>query len=298
MTNDLMSEEELRPLLQAASADVPTGVNLLAGFRPSRRPRVLVPALASVGTATAAGIAIAAAVSVGGAQSAQAQVAAAIDTTSGQSFKVHIVQEGGDVYDGISDPARQMGVSTSADGSEWRYIGATTYARKKGATLPAGKVWIAEQRPSRSQLAQFPAEGLLIKVAPDDPQVALDRLRAKGRISEDGTASGPGWTGKRYSFALGASDDAKGVKGGKAVTGTIDVDSQGRVRAVSFTTAPGTMTGALHEVMTFSDFGVAVNVTAPPASQVLADTQPTGKPDQGKPIGGGFSKKPPSQKPS
>src|SRR5205823_6423228 len=104
----------------------PHGVDLLAGLRPHRRPRMLVPALASLGTATAAGVAIVAAVSVGGAPSAQAQVAAALDTTSGQSFKVHIVQDGGATYDGMSDPARQVGVTTSADGSEWRYIGTTT----------------------------------------------------------------------------------------------------------------------------------------------------------------------------
>jgi hypothetical protein len=306
MTHSMMTEEEVRPLLHTASADVPPGVDLLAAVRrSSRRPRVLVPAVASLGTVAAAAVAVVTAVSVGGAPSAQAQVAAAIDTTAGQSFKVHIVQNSGAVYDGLSDPGRQVGVSTETDGSEWRYIGDTVYAKKKGANLPAGKVWIAEHRPSSAELAEFPAEGLLLKVAPDDPQGALSRLRAKAKISESGSASGSGWTGKHYTFSLAASDDmsVNGLKGGGgAVTGTIDIDSQGRVRTLTFTLAASSPrdAGALHEVMTFSDFGVAVNVTAPPASQVTAEPAAQGKPYKGKPVDpkAGADGKSPSAKPS
>ncbi len=274
-----MTEDEIRPLLHAASCDIPPGVDLLARVRPARRARrVLVPVLASAGTAAAAGAVVLTAVSVGGAPSAQAQVAAAIQQTAQQSFKVHIVQDSGGTYEGASDPSRQVGWSKLVNDSlEWRYIGQTSYARRPG--LPDGKLWLAEPRPTAAELAKLSAQVLLIKVAPDDPQVALERLREAKSFKASGTASGAGWTGKRYTFSIPASSDDKGGFG--ATTGSIAVDDQGRIRQVTFTMggrlaspkpgngpAKGDQSTGLKEVMEFSDFGVPVNVTAPPADQV------------------------------
>src|SRR4051794_37682881 len=189
MTYDVMPEDEIRALLRAASADPPPHVDLLQGLHTTGRARrtgvgvrgsrrIPIPALVSVGSATLAGVGVLAVTAVvvsgvGSAPSAQAEVAAAVDRTAGQSFRGHSVQDNGAVYEGLSDPTRGQGVTTESDGSEWRYVGNTVYARKAGAHLPPGKLWVAEQRPTAEEQAKLPAEALLIKIAPDDPQAAL-----------------------------------------------------------------------------------------------------------------------------
>ena len=288
MTDEAMSADQMRTLLQAASAQPPQNVDLLRGVRtatsPARRShRTISPALTWRGTTAAAGVAGAAAlitvavgiVGVGSAPSAQAQVTAAMDTTAGQSFRVHIVQDNGAVYDGLSDPARNVGMSMQSNGSEWRYIGGTVYAKKTGASLPSGKLWVAQTRPTEDELADVPAEALLLKIAPDDPKAALQRLRATATFTEGGNASGPDWKGTRYAFALAPVTAPDLAKQSRAESGWIDIDDQGWIRQVTFTMAgdPAHGSSALHETMTFSDFGVPVNVTPPPPNEVIADIQ-------------------------
>ena len=89
-------------------------------------------------------------------------------------------------------------------------------------------------------------------------------------MTDEATASGPGWTGTKYGFSVTAPKNIAGARG------TIDVDSQGQVRRmlVTLTYAVG---AEVHftcvEDVSYSDFGAPVKVTAPPASQV---DRPTG----------------------
>src|SRR5262249_5374606 len=63
-----------------------------------------------------------------------------------------------------------------------------------------------------------------------------------------------------------------------SVAGAIDVDATGQIRGITLTlhtSAADGATGAttdLHEVMQFTDFGTPVTVTAPPADQVVQDS--------------------------
>jgi Sigma-70 region 2 len=71
-----------------------------------------------------------------------------------------------------------------------------------------------------------------------DPGTFLAQLEKAGTVTDEGPASGPGWTGTKYAFAVRA-----GKNGPVAVSGTVDV--------------------------TFSHFGESVQTpAAPPASQV------------------------------
>src|SRR5207247_9986376 len=123
--------------------------------------------------------------------------------------------------------------SKLADGlAEWRYIDRITYAKTSSLQLPAGKQWLAETTPTDAEKAALPPQVVLVKVAPDDPQTALRLLRSVTAVKQDGSASGTGWTGKRYVFRLPAA--ATGKMPAEAASGTIDVDTQGRVRRIAF----------------------------------------------------------------
>jgi hypothetical protein len=56
------------------------------------------------------------------------------------------------------------------------------------------------------------------------------------------------------------------------VTGTVDVDTDGRVRRLELTSrstdAANGLAGTVHGELEFRDFGVQARVTAPPAEQV------------------------------
>lgn len=264
--------QDLRPLLAAAVADGPGPTDLLAGVRRAqRRRRVLVPATAATAVAAAA----VAFVSVGGAPSAQATVSAAAAHTGGQSFRVHITEQDR-TYDGAFDPARRTGQLASQVGED-RYIGDTVYTRNPGhekVALPPGKSWIAAPRMSADDLGKIGTAIEVIKLGPQDPQFVLQRLRSATRVRETGSASGNGWTGHRYSFTINDRRDAKG--GVLTASGTVTVDSQGLVRVLAFNVAkPDSKKvtdprSAIDSVIEFRDYGVRVDVTAPPAAQVIA----------------------------
>jgi hypothetical protein len=283
----MMAEQDLRPLLQAATADQPDHVDLLKAVREQARPtrrRVLLPALASLATATAAVIgvvAVVAVVSITGAPSAEAQVAAAVEHTTGQSFRVHVTQDTGNVYDGTVDPAHNVGrITESGADAEWRYIGDTIYAMQDTKSSPAGTQWVAYHRPTPAEWTQFPAEALLIKLAPSDPQRALTLLRSATSVKDSGDASGAGWAGRHYTFIVPAGTSAGNWPAYASVTGAIDVDTQGQVRRVTFTVrdsatqAPKGPVVDLRETIEFGDFGTPVTVAAPPADQVIQDPGP------------------------
>jgi hypothetical protein len=109
----------------------------------------------------------------------------------------------------------------------------------------------------------------VIKLGPQDPQLVLQRLRSATRVRETGSASGNGWTGHRYSFTI---NDRSGAKGpAPSALGTVAVDSQGLVRVLSLhAVEPGQKGGGSDSVIEFGDYGVRVDVTPPPAAEVIA----------------------------
>jgi hypothetical protein len=277
--DDMISTgDEIRPLLAAAVSDEPPTTDLLSGVRRAQhRRRVLVP-VASVTTAGALGVAAVTVLGVGGAPSAQATVTAAAAHTSDQSFRVRMVGNRG-IYNGAFDPAHRTGRLTFPDGGEDRYVGDTLYMRNAGAkaiSLPPGKRWISVPRMTNAEMAEIGPAIEVVKLGAQDPQFALRQLRSATHVRDAGSTSGAGWTGHRYSFTVTSAPDAKKVA--MTATGTVTVDSNGLVRVLDITaTGAGSPT---HSVMEFSDYGVKVDVTAPPADQVFrskTDRMPAGK---------------------
>ncbi|HUR02780.1 MAG TPA: hypothetical protein VM347_09590 [Nonomuraea sp.] len=252
-----MNEKELRALLVKATEDRPAGIDLMPTSPKRRLARVLVP-IASLGVAAVLGAFVL--VLPPSQSSAEAQVAAAVENTGQESYRLHCTS-GPKTFDGAFDPVQRVGMITRVgDGAETRFVGDLMYSREPGEAK-----WMVSPRIDE-ELKSAPAAVGLVKLAPLDPQAALQRLRSATDIRESGSASGQGWTGRRFTFSLGD----------QALTGSVDVDDQGRVRHLEFVFGD---TGH-RNVMDFSDFGSSVTVTAPPADQVepLPTDKQIGKP--------------------
>jgi hypothetical protein len=98
-------------------------------------------------------------------------------------------------------------------------------------------------------------------ILPEDPGNLLALLRSATEVRDAGPASGPGWTGTRYTF----TGHAAGIP--IQVTGTVAVDKQGRVRDLDVTRDYGSGV-SVTDAISFSDFGLSVHVSAPPANQI------------------------------
>jgi hypothetical protein len=272
-----MSQHEVRALLLRATEDRPQGLDLVAGLpvaRSGRRvpARTLVP-LGALGVAAAAILSVLLLALPLGEPSAQAQVAAAVENLDQQSYRLHGTGGDGRAFEGAFDPARRVGVITMVGrDQETRFIGDLMYVREQGATT-----WTANPREG---LDTAPVAVALIKLAPLDTQALLRRLRSATDVREAGSASGDGWTGKRFTFVVVDRAEAKLPEGrSETLTGSVDVDDQGRVRRLQI----GFDTSGQREVMEFGDFGTPVTVTAPPAADVDRSptekrVKPTGKP--------------------
>ncbi|GAA0391695.1 hypothetical protein GCM10009530_48750 [Microbispora corallina] len=283
-----MDENHLRTLLVRATEDRPAGIDPMPSI--TRRPRrVLVPSLAALGVAALASVVVTA---LPGSQvSAQAQVTAAVDTTSTQSYRVHL-QEGDRTWDGAVDPTRGVGfIAETGGASETRFLGDLMYIKRRDEAKWGDQVkWEVQPRreeqkpgaPTPAVQAGFAPQDL-VKLAPLDPQAALQQLRSATDVHEDGAASGQGWTGQRFGFSLtspGPSDAPEGARAPVGASGTVEVDDQGRVRRLDVTFDDGA-----RDVMEIGDYGTPVTVTAPPADQVVSP--PTGDPGPPtKPTGG------------
>ena len=104
------------------------------------------------------------------------------------------------------------------------------------------------------------------------PSGLITVLRLPGTaVRDSGPASGPGWTGVRYTFA---------ARDGRAtISGAVDVDQQGRARRMTITTDDGVRpVTTTDRDIGFGNFGAPVRVSAPPASQV---EYTTGRPYRG-----------------
>jgi hypothetical protein len=176
------------------------------------------------------------------------------------------------VVSGAYDPGRHLGaeaLTASSAGkvtrAQVRFIGAYLYT-----SVPSGSGF---SRPwDKSSLAAATAAAMAAGPPPNDPYgFASDQLvspsgltavlRLPGTaVRDQGPASGPGWTGVRYTFT--ARD------GQATISGAVDVDQQGLARRMKITTNDGVQPiTTTDRNISFGNFGAPVRVSAPPASQ-------------------------------
>jgi hypothetical protein len=170
-----------------------------------------------------------------------------------------ILYTGKYLYEYLTAPG--LGVS---DGKSWD---------KMLAPLPSFPSKDTENSVIQNGLADVPND---VMGGPVNPYNLLTVLKSLGTVHEDGPASGPGWTGTRYSFSATVEDFITASNTPRPARGTVYVDQQGRVRRFVLTTVVQPPFRGLESItndVTFSDFGAPVSVTVPPANQV--DNQAT-----------------------
>jgi hypothetical protein len=295
------TDQDLRTMLAIGSSDLPPGIDLLRGVRDRRAParrriRYRTRALVSAGAvAVAAGgtvLATTLTATVAAAPPALAAVTAAAAKTSAEGFHVSMkavttepAPPGAALVlpwgiTGEFDPSRNVGeesVTLNHRLTLVRYVGQQMYVHQSlPPTQPPAKVPASGPQPSTKPwaevLANWPRQsGTAIAVSPDfgqesvNPAALLGLLKSVGTVTDEGPASGPGWTGTKYGFSVTAAKDAAGARG------IVDVDAQGQVRRMRVTLTDAVGDGGHFtcvEDITYSDFGAPVKVTAPPASQV------------------------------
>jgi hypothetical protein len=277
----------VRALLATASEDQPPTTDLLGKVRPRpRRRRALVPSLAAVGAAgVLAVVAVATStVTTTPPASAQERVAAAVTRTAQDGYRIRAVTDGTKggryetsltegVYDPVGRAVRMVVVAPDKGHVTLHHLDGRVYvqlpADGRQPGVPEGARWFLRSTGDRddvgiSELADFGRQALL------SPQQALEWARSASDIRDAGPVSGDGWTGTRFAFTL--------TDRHWRVTGSVDVDGDGRVRRLEFRststdTAHG-VAGTLHWVLTFWDFGIRERVTLPPDSQVYRDPRP------------------------
>jgi hypothetical protein len=279
-------EAEARLLLAAAFETAPAGdglaghglagAELLRGVRRrtsrQRRVRALVPTGAVAALGGAAAVVVTLTATVASAPSAFAAVTAAAAKTSAESFHVTMHGTTNELVmptshwevTGEFAPSRGIGEEAMNSGKiTVLYVGKHIYQNVQN--IPgAGKPW--------DEFKIWPMTATEIATSPQfageeaaDPGALLSLLKSAGAVTDEGPASGPGWTGVKYGFTVAAPKDSA------TTTGIVDVDGKGQVRRMLATSAFAVGRGrhfTFTEDVTFSDFGVPVTVTVPPASQV------------------------------
>jgi len=300
------TDEDVETMLVTGSSDMPPGIDLLRGVRDRqaparRRARYRMRALASAGAVAVAGggavLATTLTATVASAPSAFAAVTAAAAKTSAESFQMTMdastTQPTGNGkklsarVTGEFDMSRGVGEESVTGPWQFqvRYADHNTYVHTDPGSpqvvFPAGdpaKPWW--ELPTGTPLTSTPiaATGDQVGQMPISPDALLGLLKSAGTVTDEGSASGPGWTGTKYGFSV---TEAKST-----ASGYVDVDRQGQVRdlvttltsqaiVVSPPLAPATKpvespgpTLTSTESVTFGDFGTPVPVSAPPASEV------------------------------
>lgn len=268
------TETEARRLLAAATEDMPPRTGLLDGFAAARRRdrarRMRGRAVLSAGIAAAASVA-AVTLTIGSAPPALATVTSALTRTLTQSY--HFTEQDSSYYiwngqirypahymcTSEADPVRHLEASSCSNGLRGREVGDYTYLYITDPVDHPGRHW--ERIPTAS-LGRLPSINGFATAA---PQRMLAEIKKAGKVTVTGPASGPGWTGTRYAFSGSPGTEIK-------LSGTVNVDKQGRARALVLTIRE---TSAINvfvttQVLTFSDFGMPVTVTPPPADQTFS----------------------------
>ena len=293
------SEEAARRLFAVAAEDVPSEIDLLADVRARSRRRVVrARAVMAAGAAGIVAAATAITLSAAPAPSAFAQVMHAAARMAATSYQVRatqtIVNIGGlrsptwSTAYGEFDLKHGVGELTDNVGDQTLYVGSTTYVflndllrqfyENQRVPIPPGVSW--EKIPNTSLqpgVGVNPGELTLLGRAPGvfltlvDPQDLLALLESATKVSVAGAASGPGWTGTAYTFTIATAMNGP-LHTPLSLSGTVDVDQQGRVRQLDgLDTFANTVTKVQ---VTFGGFGLPVSVSAPPASQTW--TPPAG----------------------
>jgi hypothetical protein len=240
--------------------------------RASRRTR-----LAAAGAlAAAAAAATAATLAIGSAPPALATVTAALASTLTQSYHLteqstmYYIHNGQathpyhDTCTTVADPPRQLEASSCSSGPGSREVGGYLYLY---FAHPAnGRHW--GRAPITSPGLQRPAANVITFAA---PRQMLSEIKKADKVTVAGPASGPGWTGTRYAFSGSEASGSGRPAQRNTISGTVDVDQQGRARVLALTIRSTSSVNVLvqTQVLTFSDFGAPVAVTPPPADQTF-----------------------------
>ncbi len=294
------TEEAVRRLFAVATEDRPPGIDLLRGVRErSHRRRTRTRVALSAGAAGIVAAATGITLSAVQAPSALAQVTQAAARTAEQSYRVNsvstMVASAGSgarelTIHGEFDRTDKLGEETASDGSQVRYVGRYMYVPVSKAMrdarraaheppFPAGKSWLrlpALRGINASALELIVIGGSTNGLGLVDPQNLLALLRNSSQVSEQGPASGPGWTGTAYRFTASLTTSGP-LHITLSSTGTVAVDQQGRVRQLDATQTLGQTKRTVR--VTFGDFGLAVSVSPPPADQTVVPQGPTYLPD-------------------
>jgi hypothetical protein len=279
--------KDARGTIPAGSGDVPPGTDLPRGGRDRgaaprrcrrrRRMRVLVAAAVP---ATAALLVACA----GNAPSPLTAVTSAVAQTSAAGysftldFTVHVAgrELRSVVVSGAFDPGHELGAELlTAQGpnpatARIRFMGKYVYTcvSSPGSKLGTpGKPWDKAPVPPAGADA-MPGNDVygFVSDQPVSPAELSAVLGSAGTVRDEGSASGPGWTGTRYTFT------AHFLDGRESVTATVYVDQHGQVRRLVTITTQGRVTTDRN--LTFVGFGVPTAVTAPPAAQTVYTSQP------------------------
>jgi hypothetical protein len=264
--------------------DAPPGTGSAPGARgpgTAARPRRYLrrPVLAgAVVVAAAAGVTTALLTASGGhPPTALATVTSALAATSASSYRFTLDttvrfrgrQMHAEVVSGAYDPRHRLGTELLTAASRRaqvriqirfasRYV-YTQVPRRSGFGRPWNKSPVP---PARGAMPGSDVYGF-VSDQPVRPAELSGVLRSAGTVRQAGPASGPGWTGTRYAFT------ARFPAARESVSGTVDIDQQGRVRRLVTITTQGTHGRITADRdLTFGSFGAPVPVTTPPARQV------------------------------
>lgn len=284
----------LAAAFEAVSADPATaGDGLLRAVRRRYARRRRTRALVSAGAAAVAGIAgaVLLSVTVAAVPPALAAVTGALSRAAAESFRMHLIVTQHNTVPGQwtmksplyiigeLDLKRNLGEETLSYGWQTLIIGQKAYtklppaqASKMGIDKPWGETPLSDMEPPNGSAGAQLAWDFNSN-RPFNPQALLALLQSGAKVLNNGSVSGPGWTGTRYTFTLSHPEGTLRVV--DSITCTVDVDRQGHIRSLVQTTAfaaggkPGAAAGTIYTLdFTFSDFGVRFSVTPPPASQI------------------------------
>ena len=287
----LVTASETMPADAAAAGD---GLLRAVSRRYARRRQTR--ALVSAGGAAAAAVTAAAvllSVTVATAPSALAAVTGALSRAAAGSFRMKLIVSQHNTVPaplGIKSPLRitgkldlkrRLGEEKLSNGWRTRIVGDVAYTRlpPRQAKVYGGKPWTEErlfatEPPYNTAGAQLAWD--FNSDRPFNPRALLALLESGAKVVNEGSVSGPGWTGTRYRFTVSHPRGTNGLV--DRITCIVDVDSQGHIRGLAQTTVfvasgkPHTAGEMIYTArFSFSDFGIRLSVTPPPASQINHD---------------------------